>query len=149
MLEYNNDPATMLHKRLKAYRTASGLTQGQVATSLEVERSTYTYYELGRSQPSLEILSRLAVIFGVPLSSLLGLEGTPSPIGDGGMKPTDEPELPSEDEISSKEPIPFNTLSRDEQNLIIKFRFLPKNQREELLTAFGLTPYNRTKKKKQ
>ena len=59
--------------RLKALRKQHGLSQNQVAAVLAVDRSTYAYYELGRTPLSMEKLFALAVYFRVSSDFLLGL----------------------------------------------------------------------------
>lgn len=59
-------------QRLKTARRACKLTQHQVAEILGVDRSAYTYYETGKTSPSLTNLVRLASIFKVEVSWLLG-----------------------------------------------------------------------------
>ena len=59
-------------QRLKAARQACKLTQGQVAEILGIDRSAYTYYETGKTSPSLTNLLRLASVFEVDVAWLLG-----------------------------------------------------------------------------
>lgn len=54
----------MIHTiRLKAARNACGLTQQQVADIVGIDRSTYSYYELGTLTPPDDILVMLAYLF--------------------------------------------------------------------------------------
>ena len=46
---------------LKIYRKNSLLTQQQVADALNINRTTYTYYETGKTEPSIDTLSRFSV----------------------------------------------------------------------------------------
>lgn len=55
----------MLGDRLKKARLDCGLTQQQVADLLGIDRSSYTYYETGKSNVSTQTLKLLAVIFGI------------------------------------------------------------------------------------
>ena len=59
-------------QRLKAARQACKLTQSQVAEILGIDRSAYTYYETGKTSPSLSNLLRLASVFKVEVAWLLG-----------------------------------------------------------------------------
>ena len=59
-------------QRLKTARLACKLTQGQVAEILGIDRSAYTYYETGKTSPSLTNLLRLASVFRVDVAWLLG-----------------------------------------------------------------------------
>lgn len=60
-----------LEKRLKTLRKEKKLTQGQVADVLGLQRTTYTKYETGRSQPTLDTICRLAELFSVTVDELL------------------------------------------------------------------------------
>lgn len=62
---------TAIAANLKEYRTKAGLTQQQVAEALKIERSTYTYYENGKSTPSLDNIGKIAKLFGVEYTVLL------------------------------------------------------------------------------
>lgn len=53
----------MRHK-LRVIREAMKLTQNEVAEKLGVSRSYYTELELGRKQPSLDLLRRFVDMFG-------------------------------------------------------------------------------------
>lgn len=58
--------------RLKELRLRERKTQKDLATFLGVDRTTYTKYETGASEPNLETLNRLADYFGVKIEYLLG-----------------------------------------------------------------------------
>ena len=58
--------------RLRYYRThKTKYSQKQVADMLGIERSTYTKYESGASEPSIALLKRLKQIYGVSYDELL------------------------------------------------------------------------------
>lgn len=73
--KYNrrNTEAVALDKRLRLLRAYNGLKQYEVAEALGIDRSTYAYYELGRTRPDYEILIRIADLYDVSLYFLLGL----------------------------------------------------------------------------
>lgn len=52
-------------------RKKFGLTQREVAARLHVDRSTYAYYELGRTAPSFRLLLALARFYDVTVESLI------------------------------------------------------------------------------
>ena len=56
---------------LKTLRRKNGLTQQQVADLLRMERSTYAYYETGRSTPSINTVIKLARMYKVNLYNFL------------------------------------------------------------------------------
>ena len=55
----------MLAQTLKKLRENCGYTQQQVADALNLERSTYTYYETGKTNPDINTIIKLAKIFNV------------------------------------------------------------------------------------
>lgn len=57
---------------LKICRQKAKETQAQVAQSIGVDRTTYAKYESGASEPSFEIIGKLANHFDVSISYLLG-----------------------------------------------------------------------------
>ena len=63
--------------RLKALRKRRGLSQSQVAAALRIDRSTYAYYELGRTPLPAEKLVFLALYYRVSSDFLLGLSAPP------------------------------------------------------------------------
>ena len=52
-------------------RKNRGYTQQQIADRLNLNRSTYTKYETGVSEPSIEIMRKIAEIFSVDISVLV------------------------------------------------------------------------------
>ncbi|MBQ2676218.1 MAG: helix-turn-helix transcriptional regulator [Clostridia bacterium] len=64
----------MFPEKLKQLRVNCALTQKQVAEVLNIDRSTYTYYETGKSSPTIETLIKLSKIFAVSIDTLLDYE---------------------------------------------------------------------------
>ncbi len=62
-----------LSDQLRMTRMSRNLTQQQVADKLQIDRSTYTYYETGKTTPSIFTLMKLAEIFQVPIDSILNI----------------------------------------------------------------------------
>lgn len=67
----------ILQNRLTDLRLKEGLLQRDVADTLHIHRSTYSYYERGKTNPPLDILIKLADYFGVTTDYLLGREAQP------------------------------------------------------------------------
>ena len=57
-------------KNLKEIRKESGLTQKQVAEFLNVVESCYANWEQGRTEPNVEMIRKLSVIFKVSVDEL-------------------------------------------------------------------------------
>jgi len=103
----------LLSATLKQYRRDLGLTQEQVALALQIDRSTYAYYESGRSSPSLEIAAKFANLFGITIDALVCRDADNS----ADSRARDEN---------------FRFLRKDEQNLLLYYRQLPSNSRDDV-----------------
>lgn len=63
-----------LPQQLRKLRFTVGMNQEQTALALSINRSTYAYYETGRTRPPLESLVKIARYYHVSLEYLLGVE---------------------------------------------------------------------------
>ncbi len=61
-------------KRLRDLREEEGLLQKDVAKALGISRSTYTNYEQGTREPSLDMVVKLCDFYKVSADYLLGRE---------------------------------------------------------------------------
>ena len=106
-----------LGEKLRDLRETYDLSQNQVAAALNIDRSTYTNYELDKTQPNLETLVRLARIFNVPKASLL---------------PEDE-----DDTVTFRDVIkPYSmmqTLNKEERGLLALYRSMTREQKDEIM----------------
>ena len=66
------EPVILLEERLKQLRKSTGFTQQQIAQMLGIDRSSYSYYEMGKTRPSIKILIKLSCIFRVSIDYLVG-----------------------------------------------------------------------------
>ena len=101
-----------LSKMLRNIRHLCGYSQEAVASALNVTRSTYTYYELGRVQPDLDTVKKLAAIYQIPPESFL----YPEEFVDLETARHRAPKNPAQ------EPQTIGQLSAEEKALIAAFR---------------------------
>lgn len=62
----------MLNENLKAFRKWKGISQEELAVRLNVVRQTISKWETGLSVPDADILVKIAEVFEVSVSELLG-----------------------------------------------------------------------------
>lgn len=62
----------ILSQRLKECRKEYGYTQNQVAIYYDITEKTYQNYELMTREPKIEILIKIADLFGTTLDYLVG-----------------------------------------------------------------------------
>ena len=70
----------ILGKRLWECRKRLGYTQIQAAAYSDITEKAYSNYELGKQMPRLDILVRIADMYGVSLDYLTGRTDDPGPI---------------------------------------------------------------------
>lgn len=114
-----------INERLRELRIKSGYTQVQIAKILNIDRSTYSYYEIGKTSPDVSMLITLAKIFNIQINDLLADEGTPEVVADSGLKASF---LQSKKNTSH-----IYELSSDEKILVGAFRACNAEQRERII----------------
>ncbi len=118
---------SMISYWLKFYRHECGLTQQQVADRLKIERSTYTYYETGKTKPDINTLIKIAKVYNISYTKLLEgieeeLESAVADIHSGG---------PTEDEDTLK--YRTHATTKYEVELLFVVRNLTPKQRKEVM----------------
>ena len=117
---------SMISYWLKYYRHECGLTQQQVADRLKIERSTYTYYETGKTKPDINTLIKIAKVYNINYTQLLQgveeeLEAAVAEIHSG---PADEDTLKYRTHATTKY----------EVELLFVVRNLSPKQRKEVMS---------------
>lgn len=132
----------MLHRKqgdkLRDIRERSGFTQQQVATALNIDRSSYASYEIGRSQPSPSTLVILAKLFNTSLEELLDDELATTYVRDTGrdrFSSATEPYVAAASRYFSNlsRSAHVYDLSKDEHALLCLYRAADKELRREML----------------
>ena len=106
--------------KLRTLRENNGFKQMEIAKILNCSRSTYTYYETGKTTPSISVLKLLAKIYNVSLMELLMDESEAGQLRDSSRSD-------SFDHIKD--------LSADERLLVGIFRSATPEEQEEILQS--------------
>ena len=64
-------PAPFFGERMAAFRVAKGLSQAQLAAEIGMTRDRIAYYERSATNPSFEVIQKVADYFGVSVGELL------------------------------------------------------------------------------
>lgn len=115
---------TSLANTLRRLRLNAGYTQQNLADALNINRSTYTYYETGKTTPDIHTLKTLAKILGVPVQTFLDEENITSLSDVTGRRPK---------RIIEKNPTKIGELSSKEKSLIALLRSTDKKNIEKLM----------------
>lgn len=99
--------------RMRYYRIQCGLTQQQVADALKINRTTYTKYETGVSEPSHELLGKIVKMFGIDYNAILdNRDYFERRVADGDMT--------------------FNVLTLSERAIIARYRSMSKEDQKKI-----------------
>lgn len=109
-LTFNESGSKALGEMLKKLRKSHGYSQSVVADHIDVERSTYARYELGRT-PDAETIAKLAIFYDIPAVGFL------APFFDNCDTPQSVAALNSDDKNMA-----VYLLSEEEQALIDYYR---------------------------
>ena len=71
----------MFKDRLRSARIFRGYTLQKTADELDISLTTYQKYEGGTREPNLELLTKIANLFNVPVDFLLGRDNYLSSLG--------------------------------------------------------------------
>ena len=113
-----------INEKLKYYRAKNNFTQTQVSAALGIDRSTYSYYELGKTIPSINMLSNIAKLFNVAIFDLLDTEKGSDHLSSTTYNPGYYP---------GERPLSSATLDREEKDLLLLFRQLDDGNKIELI----------------
>ena len=95
-------------------KTRSTYTQQNMADMLKISRSTYTYYETGKSEPGQEALGKICKILSIDFNALLGYsESNGAKVAEGNVS--------------------FNSnLSPDEEQFLTAYRSMNSEEKASL-----------------
>ena len=109
-----------ISEKIKILRTKLGVTQKHIASILGVDRSTYTYYELGKTVPNWSMIKRIAKVFKISPYNLLE---------------DDNKYIASDISSSSKRRSNLYDLSNPEKKLVLSLRSLPEDERKKVMKS--------------
>ncbi|MBQ4267817.1 MAG: helix-turn-helix transcriptional regulator [Clostridia bacterium] len=113
----------MLSESLKKVRKEHKLTQQDIAEVLGIDRSTYTFYETGKTSPSVATLHKLADIYNVTIGYLAGYEENHPELKTKHMTPS----------LSAPNIDPIAFLPKEEQIMLMCFRLLQDDKKLEIM----------------
>ena len=122
-----------LGERLRNFRKENGYSQSHLANILGIERSTYTYYETGKTVPVVFDLMRLADLYNTTLDDLLGFHADSSdPLAFG------DPRQPVKATVRRKSRESYlhesvQDLSAGERQLLAYYRSATPEERTQML----------------
>ncbi len=114
----------MLAENLRNLRKKFNLTQQEIADILGIDRSTYTFYEAGKSTPSKENIVKLCDIFNVTVGYLFGVE-----------KNCPELKVANQSDVVEEKIEGLSEISRNERFILMAYRSLDAQKKKKFVDA--------------
>lgn len=107
-------------EHLRKIRLEHNLKQKEIAQAVGIDRSAYSFYETGKTRPSVETLYAISKIYNVSVGYLIGKD-----------KSENDSHTRKAEVNSSVDPIAF--LPADERELLMYYRVADEQQKKEIL----------------
>ena len=107
-------------KSLRMVRNEHNFKQKEIANAIGLDRSTYSFYETGRTNPTIETLCTLAKIYNVTIGYLIGKE-------------SNNPELRKISNSVRSGADPIAMLKKDERLLLMYYRVADDETKKEII----------------
>lgn len=116
-----------LGKKLKQIRRSENVTQEKIAAALGIDRSTYSYYESGKTKISAALLIKFCNYFNIKMEDVLrqGEPNTPNHVASSHHSDQNNP-------AETVKPI-ISTLSTFEKNIILNLRLMNDDDKAEVV----------------
>lgn len=124
-----------ISQKLRGIRKTCGFTQQQVAAVLNVDRSTYTYYEIGKTTPDIRTVKALADLFNVSVDELLMDEEIVGAVTESESDANEEAMANGAADL----PETANKLTRAEREVLLYYRALSTQDRQMILQEMRMT----------
>lgn len=108
-----------MFRQLKIIRIQNKFTQQQIADVLGITRSAYCGYEIGRRTPDVDTLVQLSKFYKLPLECFIYENGSEI-VNDSARD-------------GEKATVYLSALSKEERDLICKFRMSTDEQKEQAM----------------
>jgi transcriptional regulator with XRE-family HTH domain len=115
----------LFSENLRLFRMKSGLKQSEIAKKVGVTPATWSNYEVGKSEPNLDIVEKIAKTLNISLDALMGIEAsekfsdTDSPEKDEAQQVVEELRQ-IKSRLSASPSSGKSTLSEDEKSKLIR-----------------------------
>ena len=112
----------MIAENIRALRKSHKLTQQEVADILALDRSTYTFYEIGKTNPQPESLKKLSDTYNVTIGYIYGIEQN-----------CPEMKLNSTEKLEVCDTDTLGEISKQERFILMAYRSLEADKKEEFI----------------
>ena len=124
-INFDEEAKSRFRSTLRQKRKELRLSQAEVADKLNIDRTTYTYYESGRRVPNIKVINDIGKVLDIPISTLINTILNEDVIN--------EPSISKTSKRKNKDNgILFSDLTKQEKEVIIAYRIALSSTKKEI-----------------
>lgn len=124
-INFDEEAKSRFRSTLRQKRKELRLSQAEVADKLNIDRTTYVYYESGRCVPNIKVINDIGKVLDIPISTLINTILNEDVIN--------EPSISKTSKRKNKDNgILFSDLTKQEKEVIVAYRIAPSSTKKEI-----------------
>lgn len=124
-INFDEEAKSRFRSTLRQKRKELRLSQAKVADKLNIDRTTYAYYESGRCVPNIKVINDIAKVLDIPVSTLINTILNEDVIN--------EPSISKTSKRKNKDNgILFSDLTKQEKEVIVAYRIALSSTKKEI-----------------
>ena len=124
-INFDEEAKSRFKSTLRQKRKELRLSQAEVADKLNIDRTTYTYYESGRRVPNIKVINDIGKVLDIPISTLINTILNEDVVN--------EPSISKTSKRKNKDNgILFSDLTKQEKEVIVAYRIALSSTKKEI-----------------
>ena len=124
-INFDEEAKSRFRSTLRQKRKELRLSQAKVADKLNIDRTTYAYYESGRCVPNIKVINDIGKVLDIPISTLINTILNEDVVN--------EPSISKTSKRKNKDNgILFSDLTKQEKEVIVAYRIALSSTKKEI-----------------
>ena len=128
-INFDEEAKSRFRSTLRQKRKELRLSQAKVADKLNIDRTTYAYYESGRCVPNIKVINDIAKVLDIPISTLINTILNEDVINEPSILKTTSKTSKRKNKDNE---ILFSDLTKQEKEVIIAYRIALSSTKKEI-----------------
>lgn len=124
-INFDEEAKSRFRSTLRQKRKELRLSQAKVADKLNIDRTTYAYYESGRCVPNIKVINDIGKVLGIPISTLINTILNEDVINESSISKTSKRK-------NKDSGILFSDLTKQEKEVIVAYRIALSSTKKEI-----------------
>ncbi len=124
-INFDEEAKSRFRSTLRQKRKELRLSQAKVADKINIDRTTYAYYESGRCVPNIKVINDIGKVLGIPISTLINTILNEDVINELSISKTSKRK-------NKDNEILFSDLTKQEKEIIVAYRIALSSTKKEI-----------------